>query len=188
MPHFTAGPRRLRRLNVRSEVPQHSYSTRHSVSPLMRRKRRGPKPPPRRQNVVLVRQNVCGLIGQFEPPFHSEPMHEVSIMQSALTLALDQAQLAHAKRICAVRLRIGKLSGVVPEALSVAFEALTTDTIAEGAELVIEPVAARFWCAACHQEFDSADLRGRCPGCGGASDDLRAGRELELASLEIDDV
>ncbi len=115
-------------------------------------------------------------------------MHEVSIMQSALNLAMDQARSANAKRICALHLRVGDLSGVVPEALDVAFEALTAGTIAEGAELVIEPVTPRFWCPTCQHEFEPADLSGQCPDCGGLTGELRAGRELELASLEIDDV
>ncbi|HYG35135.1 MAG TPA: hydrogenase maturation nickel metallochaperone HypA, partial [Clostridia bacterium] len=64
-------------------------------------------------------------------------MHELSIMDSALNLALDQARKAGAKRICGIRLRIGALSGVVPEALEFAFEALVTGTLAEGAKLSI---------------------------------------------------
>ena len=54
-------------------------------------------------------------------------------MQSALDLALEQAQAAGAQRLLRVRLRIGALSGVVPEALTFAFEALTPGTLAEGA-------------------------------------------------------
>ena len=40
----------------------------------------------------------------------------------------------------AIRLRIGALSGVVPEALEFAFEALRPGTLAEKAELAIESV------------------------------------------------
>lgn len=113
-------------------------------------------------------------------------MHELSIMQSALDLAFEQARQAGARQIHVVRLRIGVLSGVVPEALQFAFETLTPGTSVEGAELAIEQVPATFWCAACKREFQSEDIFGVCPGCQQASGDLRAGREMELASLEID--
>lgn len=113
-------------------------------------------------------------------------MHELSIMEGALALALDQAQQAGAKRLHVIRLRIGALSGVVPEALQFAFEALSSGTLAEGGQLAIEPVPARFWCEACRREFQSDDLLSPCPTCGTPSRDLRAGRELELASLEIE--
>jgi len=113
-------------------------------------------------------------------------MHELSIMEGALAMALEQAKAAGAQRLLCLRLRIGALSGVVPEALEFAFEVLTPGTLAEGAELAIEQVPARFWCASCAREFESNDRFADCPGCHRPSGDLRAGRELELASLEID--
>ena len=113
-------------------------------------------------------------------------MHELSIMQSALNQALDQARQAGAVRIHEIRLRIGALSGVVPEALEFAFEALSDGTAAEGARLAIEHVPARFWCANCRREFDADRLFTECPQCHNPSGELRSGRELELASLEVD--
>lgn len=107
-------------------------------------------------------------------------------MDSALNLALDQAHKAGATRVHLIRLRIGALSGVVPEALQFAFEALTPGTMAERAELAIENVPARFWCHACAREFEAEDFFGECPDCHRPTGDLRAGREMELASLEIE--
>jgi hydrogenase nickel incorporation protein HypA/HybF len=107
-------------------------------------------------------------------------------MESALEQALDQARNAGARRLHVVRLRIGALSGVVPEALEFAFEALTPGTLAEGGRLAIEDVPARFWCASCAREFQADDMFADCPDCHQPSAELRAGRELELASLEIE--
>ena len=119
-------------------------------------------------------------------PWLVEPMHELSIMQSALSLALDQARQAGARPGPYDRLRIGALSGVAPDALEFAFEALAPGTMAEGAELAIEHVPARFWCATCAREFQSDDMFAECPNCHSPSGELRAGREMEVASLEID--
>jgi hydrogenase nickel incorporation protein HypA/HybF len=113
-------------------------------------------------------------------------VHELSIMDSALGAVIEQAKKAAARRVLLIRLRIGVLSGVVPEALEFAFEALTPGTIAEGAEMVIERVAARFWCAGCSREFEAAEMFAECPDCGSPSHELRAGREMELASMEIE--
>ena len=107
-------------------------------------------------------------------------------MQSALRLALDQARQAGASRVHLIRLRIGVLSGVVPDALEFAFEALAAGTVAENAKLAIEQVPARFWCPTCTREFQSDDMFAECPGCHSPSGELRAGREMELASLEIE--
>lgn len=113
-------------------------------------------------------------------------MHELSIMESALALACSQARAAHAKKILSMKLRIGELSGVVPEALEFAFEALSEGTLAQGAKLEVAPVKPRFWCKACSNEFEAGTLFSECPSCGRPSADLRAGREMELASLEIE--
>lgn len=109
-------------------------------------------------------------------------------MESALTVVLNRAQEAGASRVHSVRLRIGALSGVVPEALGFAFDALTPGTLAEGAKLIIDAVPARFWCTDCQKEFQSEDMFAECPGCRRPSGDLRAGREMEIASMEIDHV
>ncbi len=107
-------------------------------------------------------------------------------MDCALNMALAQARKAGAGRVLAVRLRIGALSGVVPEALEFAFEALTSGTIAEGAQLAIDHVPARYWCGTCNREFQSDTMFADCPDCQQPSGDLRAGREMELASVEIE--
>jgi hydrogenase nickel incorporation protein HypA/HybF len=113
-------------------------------------------------------------------------MHELAIMQSALNMALERAQQAGARKVYAIRMKVGVLSGVAPEALRFAFEALAPGTAAQGAELAIDEVPARFWCTACSQEFQARDVFPECPGCHSASADLRAGRDLEIASMEID--
>ncbi|HHY84931.1 MAG TPA: hydrogenase maturation nickel metallochaperone HypA [Verrucomicrobia bacterium] len=113
-------------------------------------------------------------------------MHELSIMHSALQQALTEAERAGAVRVHEIRLRVGALSGVVPEALQFAFEALSSGTPAENARLTIESVPARFWCRSCSSEFEPFGLLPECPSCRTPSRELLAGRELELASMEVD--
>ena len=107
-------------------------------------------------------------------------------MESALSLALNRTQEAGGSRVYMIRLRIGALSGVVPDALRFAFDTLVTGTPAEGAQLQIDDVRARFWCESCLHEFQADDMLAECPDCHRFSNELRAGRELELASLEIE--
>jgi hydrogenase nickel incorporation protein HypA/HybF len=113
-------------------------------------------------------------------------MHELSIMANALETALNEARQAGAKRICTLTLRIGDLSGVVPEALELAFGTLSFGTLAEGGKLCLERVPARFWCSACNSEFAAGSSFALCPACGEPCPDLRSGRELEITSLEIE--
>jgi hydrogenase nickel incorporation protein HypA/HybF len=113
-------------------------------------------------------------------------MHEFSIMESALDAAAAQVRKAGARRVHSLRLRVGALSGAVPEALHIAFEALSPGTLFEGAGLSIDEIPARYFCRGCGVEFAAENLYAECPDCQQASTDLRAGRELELASMEIE--
>ena len=106
-------------------------------------------------------------------------------MAEAVRLAVESAQAQGASRVHGLRLRVGALSGAVPDALQFAFEAVTDGTMAKGASLSIEAVPASWWCAACAAEFNGDDLLAECPRCGAWSSELRAGRELEIASIEV---
>ncbi len=112
-------------------------------------------------------------------------MHEFSIMQMALNQSLAEARRAGATRVYGIRLRVGVLSGVVPESLQFAFEALAPGTAAAEAKLTIEEVQARFWCAVCEKGFDAVNLHSECPDCGRPGE-LRGGRELEISALEVE--
>lgn len=112
-------------------------------------------------------------------------MHEYGIMQATLDTAARQARAAGATRIHTLRLRVGRLSGVVTDALEFAFDALRPGTLAADAKLEIETVPAVMWCASCRTEFESPEFLCDCPACGQVSGELRRGREMELVSVEI---
>lgn len=113
-------------------------------------------------------------------------MHEVAIMEEAVKLAVDAARSAGANRVLRLRLRVGRLSGVVPEAMRFAFDLVCRGTIAAGASLEIEPVAIACWCGVCQAEFVCEDFLNECPRCFNLSHEVRRGRELEIASVEFD--
>ena len=113
-------------------------------------------------------------------------MHEVSIMAEAVRMAVQSAQAAGARRVIGLRLRVGTLSGAVPEAMQFAWDVVSRDTIAAGARLEIESVAAAGWCAACAAEFECADFLNECPHCHDPGSELRRGRELEIAAVELE--
>jgi len=107
-------------------------------------------------------------------------------METALELAAAQTRQAGGSRVHRLRLKVGVLSGVVPEALRFAFQALSPGTVAEGARLEIIPVPARHWCRTCRQEFENIDdMIPDCPRCRTPTLVARGGRELELDSLEV---
>lgn len=113
-------------------------------------------------------------------------MHEVAIMTEAVRLAAESAQAAGAQRVTSLKLRIGTLSGVVAEALQFAWDVVRRDTMLAEARLEIETVPAVCWCVTCAAEFDCKEFLSECPRCHDLSGDLRRGRELEIAAMELE--
>lgn len=112
-------------------------------------------------------------------------MHELSLMHSLCEQVLKESQLQDAERVSCIRLRVGTLAGVDPQALRFAAEVVFAGTCAEAAQLEIEAVPAAFWCRSCCLEFEAADGISLCPICGAISAQLLRGRELTLVSLEL---
>ncbi|MFP4229266.1 MAG: hydrogenase maturation nickel metallochaperone HypA [Salinivenus sp.] len=113
-------------------------------------------------------------------------MHELSIATNIVRIAEREAKNAGATDIRGIRLEIGALSGVVRDALEFAFDVAAKDSMLEGAELTIDEVPVVVFCADCDAEHElPSPPRFRCPGCGTRTGDIRQGRDLDIASLEI---
>ena len=113
-------------------------------------------------------------------------MHELSIAQELIEIVEEAARDAGAARVEAVNLRLGRLSGVVADALLFAFDVATDGTLLEGAALVIEDVPVLIYCEACDQNRVLEDVRAfQCPECGSPAGAVIQGRELEVRSVEI---
>lgn len=113
-------------------------------------------------------------------------MHEVGLMRDTMELALQQAAEHGAEQILTVRMRIGEISGVAPDALRFAFEAISMGTLAENARFEIESVPARVLCQICGHEGPANAFDLVCSTCGAFEIRVIAGREIELAELEIE--
>ena len=114
-------------------------------------------------------------------------MHEFSIALSLLEIVEQEARPYGEAKVISVRVRIGRLSGVIPDALSLAFEVASTGGRAQGASLLIEEVPVRIACNQCKKVTVMDDPFLICPHCKGSDVELIAGRELEIKDMEIED-
>jgi hydrogenase nickel incorporation protein HypA/HybF len=113
-------------------------------------------------------------------------MHELSITQALVEQVEAAAKEEKATRVLRVVITVGVLSGVEPEALRSIFPLVAEETVAAGAELVIEPVATRVKCRVCGQESAARDYLIGCSTCDSKDVELIAGRELNIKSIEIE--
>ena len=107
-------------------------------------------------------------------------------MQSVLENVATSAREAGAERICEIRLVIGEMREVIPDAMEFAFEALAPDTLCEGATLTMTMIKPRSRCNQCGEEFEHDRFHWMCPACDSLATELLAGRELYIDAIEVD--
>jgi hydrogenase nickel incorporation protein HypA/HybF len=114
-------------------------------------------------------------------------MHELSIAMKVIDEVAKQVAGAGGGRVLAITLRIGRLSCVQEGALRLSFELASAGTELSGSRLEIIDVPVRIWCPTCGAEQELPGVQSlACPECGRLSGDIRAGRELDLESIELE--
>ena len=111
-------------------------------------------------------------------------MHELSLAEGVIGVVERHAA---GRRVTKVELKVGHLRQVVPGALSFAFELVAQGTVAEGAELEMEEVAAAGWCRTCERRTPLPEMPLLCRECGSSDVEVTQGEELSVDSLELDD-
>jgi hydrogenase nickel incorporation protein HypA/HybF len=112
-------------------------------------------------------------------------MHELSIARNVVEIADGVVREARADRAIMVRVRVGLLAGVAPEALAFCYEAAARGTRLEGSRLVVESAPLVLRCPVCPRDIEAPDVRLACPVCGTPTADVRGGRELTVESVEV---
>ncbi|HET6489211.1 MAG TPA: hydrogenase maturation nickel metallochaperone HypA [Syntrophales bacterium] len=112
-------------------------------------------------------------------------MHELSLVESILQIVDEFAAKEGFARVRALRLSCGKLSSVVPQALSFAFEVQSKGSRAEGAALELDILPAAIHCLACGKDIEVDHFEAQCPECKGYEVLLVGGTE-ELKLIELD--
>jgi hydrogenase nickel incorporation protein HypA/HybF len=110
-----------------------------------------------------------------------ERMHELSISQGIVESVCEAVPEG---QVLVVTVEIGKLSGVVPDAVRFCFDTCTQGTRLEGARLDIVDVQGRGRCPTCQQELEMEELITRCT-CGNPFLEVLRGQELRIRSVEV---
>ncbi|KAA5543707.1 hydrogenase maturation nickel metallochaperone HypA [Roseiconus nitratireducens] len=114
-------------------------------------------------------------------------MHELSIALSILDIANEQLHDHGDAEVLAIHLKLGRMSGVVKEALVSAFELAREGTKLEQAQLVIEDIPVMLHCRTCQCERPAESMQSlRCAVCGGLSAEITRGHELEVFAMELE--
>jgi len=113
-------------------------------------------------------------------------MHELSIVSGLFDILEEKAREHRAKKIVSVTIKVGKLSGAVPDLLVSAFDIYKEGTLAAEARLEIISLPVKTKCGHCGREFEPEHHLFVCPGC--ASQDLKIleGMDLFVEKIEFE--
>ena len=113
-------------------------------------------------------------------------MHELSITQGMLDIALDKAREARASRITAINLVIGEISNIVDGCIQFYFDFLSRDSIARDAKLSFTRIPMQVRCRSCGFSFSPDKAVWSCPQCRKWDAEIVAGKELYIDSIEVE--
>jgi hydrogenase nickel incorporation protein HypA/HybF len=113
-------------------------------------------------------------------------MHELSIVESLLNLALENAAKANARKIVSISLVVGDYTGVMEDAVNLYFGFLSKNTIAAGAKINYTHVPGQLRCRDCDILFSLQEHDYGCPKCEGSRVEIVGGRELYIENMEVE--
>ena len=110
-------------------------------------------------------------------------MHELGLCAAIVDKVSERAG---PRPVARLRIHVGRLLHVHPEAFDQSFAIAAMGTVADGAvpELVMLPVKARCTASSCGAEWECDELPLACPTCGAVDVDVVGGDELLLESIE----
>ena len=114
-------------------------------------------------------------------------MHEMSLTASMMDIIFEYARNHHFTSVKAVKLSFGALSCIEPKALEFAFEVLSKDTLAQGAQLQYDITPIIVSCLDCGGDSAVEEFPSPCPLCSSNDVVLKGGTEdLRIMEMEVD--
>ena len=112
-------------------------------------------------------------------------MHEMALAESLLGIVIDAARTHDARIVTAVRLELGVLSHIEPEAMRQCFDIVKRASVAGDARLEIHTIDGEAWCMPCAKRVPLARRGAACPACGSYQLQVARGHEMRVMDIEI---
>jgi len=113
-------------------------------------------------------------------------MHEMSLCESVLQVVEEEAQKQQFGKVKWLQLEIGALAGVEVEAMRFCFDAVSRNSILQGAALDIVQSPGQAWCMQCAASVEVNERYSPCPRCGSYQLQVTGGDEMRIKQLEVE--
>jgi hydrogenase nickel incorporation protein HypA/HybF len=113
-------------------------------------------------------------------------MHELSVTESLLKIAVEHAEKADAQRVTDLHIVIGDLASMVDDSIQFYWDIIARDTIAEQATLHFRRLPAQLQCNTCSEKYQPTEKELICPNCHGVGAKIISGEEFFLESIDVE--
>ena len=113
-------------------------------------------------------------------------MHELMLAESVIGIIEAAAKQAPGRRVVRVRLALGQLAHVEPEALLYCCELVGRDSVAAQAEYLVERTPGQAWCMPCAQTVALPGPIEPCPLCGAYQLTITGGQDMRVIDIELE--
>lgn len=113
-------------------------------------------------------------------------MHELSVTESILEIALRNANEAKAKRVTNLYLVIGQLASIVDDSVQFYWDIISKDTIASGSVLHFKRLSAIIKCLDCNHQYSPGNNVFSCPLCNSDHVKVISGDEFYMEAIDIE--
>jgi hydrogenase nickel incorporation protein HypA/HybF len=114
-------------------------------------------------------------------------MHELSVAQEILGIVNQYLSNPLPNTVKSIKVKVGKLSNILPDSLTFCFEALTSQTPLEGTKIEILQIPVKIICINCNKESEIDPPVFACPVCGNNRIKIISGTELQVDEIELFD-
>ncbi len=114
-------------------------------------------------------------------------MHELSIAQEILSIVNQYIPAGKEKDVQLVRVKIGKLSNILPESLQFCFEVIIKETGMPDARMEIIHIPAKIECIDCKSILEVDDIFIYCARCESYNVKIISGDELYVSEIILND-
>jgi hydrogenase nickel incorporation protein HypA/HybF len=112
-------------------------------------------------------------------------MHELSLARDIIETVNQSVPKEEISRVKSVVIKVGAFSGVVTDSLKFSFQAITSETELEGAELEIINIPFVLKCNDCRKETSNEIGMMLCSDCGSGNTEIVSGGELQIVEVKI---
>lgn len=112
-------------------------------------------------------------------------MHEYSIVQALLDQCEAIAKENNAQSVQKVVVKIGKMSGVEPHLLEMAFHTFKEETMCDGADFVMNVQPLTIECNECTAITELEEIYYKCPQCDSLNVRVIDGEDMFLMTVEM---